>query len=70
MQYLQRSNLLKIEDVLPFFPDFALIDEFKSEICHALQEYNSHIEQLKEAMNDATKSAEIIRMDTEELKNR
>lgn len=29
MDYLQHCELLKIEDILPFFPDFVLIDDFK-----------------------------------------
>ncbi|KAI9491455.1 Pep3/Vps18/deep orange family-domain-containing protein [Zychaea mexicana] len=29
MEFLQQSDLLKIEDILPFFPDFVLIDDFK-----------------------------------------
>ncbi|ORZ19894.1 Pep3/Vps18/deep orange family-domain-containing protein [Absidia repens] len=30
MDYVKQSNVLKIEDILPFFPDFVLIDEFKA----------------------------------------
>jgi len=29
MDYLQHCELLRIEDILPFFPDFVLIDDFK-----------------------------------------
>lgn len=29
LEFLKQSNLLKIEDILPFFPDFVLIDDFK-----------------------------------------
>lgn len=32
----ETDGLLKIEDILPFFPDFALIDDFKV-IFHALE---------------------------------
>ena len=28
------NNILKLEDILPFFPDFVLIDDFKDEICY------------------------------------
>jgi len=34
---------LKIEDILPFFPDFVMIDDFKPEICKSLQEYSEKI---------------------------
>lgn len=70
MEFLQQSDLLKIEDILPFFPDFVLIDDFKEEICNALEEYNIHIEELKAEMDEATKSSESIRLDIRELKNR
>lgn len=29
MNLLHECNLLKIEDILPFFPDFVTIDHFK-----------------------------------------
>ena len=29
MEFLHACDLLKIEDVLPFFPDFVTIDDFK-----------------------------------------
>lgn len=70
MKFLQNSDMLKIEDILPFFPDFVLIDDFKDEICKSLQEYNKHIEDLEHEMNEATKSAESIRQDIENLKNK
>jgi len=47
-----------------------LIDDFKEEICRALEEYNAQIKQLKDSMDEATRSAEAIKMDLEELKNR
>ncbi|TPX62294.1 hypothetical protein PhCBS80983_g00536 [Powellomyces hirtus] len=66
----QTSDLLKIEDILPFFPDFILIDDFKEEICSALEDYNDHIEELKAEMDEATRSAESIRLDIRDLRNR
>ncbi|KAF9207124.1 hypothetical protein BGZ49_001112 [Haplosporangium sp. Z 27] len=70
MEFLSNSDLLKIEDILPFFPDFVLIDDFKEEICKALEEYNIHIDELKMDMDEATKSAENIRIDVRELRSR
>ncbi|CAG8666814.1 6521_t:CDS:10, partial [Racocetra fulgida] len=61
MDFLQRCELLKIEDILPFFPDFVLIDNFK---------YNTHIEDLKQEMEEATKSADSIRNDIRELRKK
>ncbi|KAJ3194988.1 hypothetical protein HDU67_004536, partial [Dinochytrium kinnereticum] len=70
MNYLKHCELLKIEDILPCFPDFVLIDDFKEELCVALEDYNRHIERLKVEMDEATGSAESIRQDIKELKTR
>ncbi|WCJ30622.1 Vacuolar sorting protein 18 [Euphorbia peplus] len=66
----ETDGLLKIEDILPFFPDFALIDDFKEAICSSLEDYNKQIEELKEEMNDATHGADNIRNDISALTQR
>ncbi|KAF6766540.1 DigA protein [Ephemerocybe angulata] len=70
MRFLENTDLLKIEDILPFFPDFVVIDDFKEEIAHALEGYSAHIDDLKAEMDDATKTAEAIQKDIAALKNR
>jgi vacuolar protein sorting-associated protein 18 len=70
MRFLEDTDLLKIEDILPFFPDFVVIDDFKEEIAHALEGYSSHIDSLKNEMEDATKTAESIKQDIASLRNR
>eukprot|EP01116_Phalansterium_solitarium_P021883 TRINITY_DN700_c0_g2_i4.p1 TRINITY_DN700_c0_g2~~TRINITY_DN700_c0_g2_i4.p1 ORF type:complete len:1144 (-),score=456.35 TRINITY_DN700_c0_g2_i4:184-3615(-) len=64
------DQLVKIEDILPFFPEFTRIDDFKHEICASLEDYNRHIEQLKREMDSATRSAELIRQDIADLRNK
>lgn len=61
---------MKIEDILPFFPGFVRIGDFKAEITESLKEYNSHINHLKVEMDEATKSASLIREDIHELRNK
>ncbi|KAK7574291.1 hypothetical protein V9T40_011482 [Parthenolecanium corni] len=70
MKFLQQCDLIKIEDVLPFFNDFVTIDHFKDAICSSLQEYNQNIEMLREEMDDASKSASMIRSDIQAFKHR
>lgn len=70
MRFLEDTDLLKIEDILPFFPDFVVIDDFKEEIAHALEGYSAHIDDLKKEMDDATRTAESIKQDIVELKSR
>lgn len=53
MSFLQECDLLQIEDILPFFPDFTRIDEFRDEICASLEDYGTHIQKLKQTMNEA-----------------
>jgi len=70
MELLRECSLLKIEDILPFFQDFVTIDHFKDAICDSLQEYNKHIEELKAAMKEATESAEVVRAEIHDIRNR
>ena len=37
MAILQQCDLLKIEDILPFFDDFVTIDHFQEDICRSLE---------------------------------
>ncbi|XP_076171976.1 vacuolar protein sorting-associated protein 18 dor [Ptiloglossa arizonensis] len=70
MKFLQDCDIVRIEDILPFFSDFVTIDHFKDAICNSLQEYNLHIQDLKEEMEEAIKAAELIRNDIQEFRTR
>lgn len=69
-EFLALTPLLSIEDILPFFPDFTVIDSFKDEICLALEGYAARIEDLKAEMEQATESARNIRTDIDRLSQR
>ncbi|XP_024543759.1 vacuolar protein sorting-associated protein 18 homolog isoform X2 [Selaginella moellendorffii] len=66
----ETQGLLKIEDILPFFPEFTLINDFQEAIYASLQEYNARIEELKLEMNDDTLNAEKLRKDINDLSQR
>lgn len=70
MRFLENTDLLKIEDILPFFPDFVVIDDFKDEICTALESYSAHIDNLKAEMDETTRNAEAIKQDIAALEKR
>lgn len=70
MAFLESTDLLQIEDILPFFPDFVVIDEFKSEICGALETYAARIDALRREMDEATATAENIKQDIAGLADR
>ncbi|KAK0659398.1 Vacuolar protein sorting-associated protein 18-like protein [Lasiodiplodia hormozganensis] len=70
IEFLRRSDLLRIEDLIPFFPDFVVIDDFKEEICAALEEYSRQIDALKREMDESTQTAEHIKRDIKQLESR
>ncbi|KAL7532562.1 hypothetical protein ACHAXR_004706 [Thalassiosira sp. AJA248-18] len=61
-------DILSIEDVLPFLPDFAQIDEFKDEICSALASYSSKIEHYLKEMNECDQTCDALRDELSRLK--
>src|ERR1700726_5066324 len=70
LKFLEDTDLLKIEDILPFFPDFVVIDDFKEDIAHALEGYSTDIEKLKNEMDEATRTAEALKADIAALSKR
>lgn len=70
IEFLRRSDLLRIEDLIPFFPDFVVIDDFKEEICAALEEYSRQIDALKKEMDESTLTAKHIKQDIKQLESR
>ncbi|KAL5612787.1 hypothetical protein BROUX41_004129 [Berkeleyomyces rouxiae] len=70
IDFLKRCDLLKIEDLIPFFPDFVVIDDFKEEICAALEDYSRNIDALKAEMDEAAQTAANIKHDIAALDQR
>ena len=74
IEFLKRSpsssELLKIEDLIQFFPDFVVIDDFKEEICQALESYSRHIDSLKSEMDASETTAKAIREEISALDSR
>lgn len=62
-------DVLSIEDVLPFLPDFAQIDQIKDEICEALTSYASKIEGYLREMSERDRSCDELRSELARLKN-
>ncbi|EAA33759.3 hypothetical protein GE21DRAFT_4156 [Neurospora crassa] len=70
IDFLRRCDLLKIEDLIPFFPDFVVIDDFKEEICAALEEYSRNIDSLRREMDESAATATNIKVDIAALDQR
>lgn len=65
---LSECRLLKIEDILPFFPHYKTIDFFKDAVRQSLQEYREQIELLKDGTYD--KIADQIRGEIKAFQDR
>ncbi|KAI9374913.1 Pep3/Vps18/deep orange family-domain-containing protein [Aspergillus egyptiacus] len=70
IEFLRRCELLRIEDLIPFFPDFVVIDDFKDEICNALEDYSRHIDALRQEMDNSAQTARQIRSEIAALDTR
>ncbi|KAL0479684.1 vacuolar protein sorting protein VPS18 [Acrasis kona] len=69
IDFLKYTDMIKIQDILPYFPDFVLIDDFKDAIITSLEQYKDEIDVLKDQMNEATSHADFIREEIKELKH-
>jgi len=70
MQFLLRTDLLTVEDILPFFPDFCVVDDLKEEICDTLEGYVTRIDSLKDDMDKTAATAASIQQDIQQLGHR
>ncbi|KAF2163509.1 hypothetical protein M409DRAFT_26121 [Zasmidium cellare ATCC 36951] len=70
IEFLKRCRLLRIEDLIPFFPDFVVIDDFKEEICATLEDYSRQIDELKHEMDESANTAQHIKDDIKALDQR
>ncbi len=70
LSILNECDILKIEDILPFFPPFSIIGSFKEEICKSLEDHKTRIEGLRAEMEEYTESAEAIQAEIKSLGER
>ena len=70
IDFLKRCDLLKIEDLIPLFPDFVVIDDFKDQICVALEGYSRSINSLESEMDASAATAQSIKSDIRNLDHR
>lgn len=70
LELLKMCDLLRIEDLLPFFSDFQKIDHFKEVICNSLKEYNQKIQERKKEMEECGDAAEKVRSSIQSFRNR
>lgn len=69
MGLVERSGCLSIEDVLPFFPDFVVMDAFKSQVTEALHAHATRLTELRQALDNAAQSAERAQEQTKAVQS-
>lgn len=57
------NDFFKIEDLILFFLDFVVIDDFKEEICNVLEEYSWSIDVLWKEMDESSLIVVNIKVD-------
>lgn len=71
MNFLQDLNeRIAIEDILPYFPEFVTIDQFKDSIRTSLAAYTDKINSLKENIDQAANSAKLIRQEIQSIRQK
>lgn len=70
LELLKVCDLLRIEDLLPFFSDFQKIDHFKEAICDSLKDYNRKIQEQKKEMEECAEAADKVRSTIQSFRNR
>ncbi|KAH8275888.1 hypothetical protein KR026_000904 [Drosophila bipectinata] len=68
LNLLKECDLLRIEDLLPFFADFEKIDNFKDPICEALEKYNKSIQELRHEMDETQKQSDRVQKELQKLR--
>jgi hypothetical protein len=66
----QNKEILRIDDLLPFFPDDTKVEILKDKLCDSLKSYNDRINNLKVELRDQSKNAEDLREKNRKSKNK
>uniref|UniRef100_A0A915PH72 Vacuolar protein sorting-associated protein 18 homolog n=1 Tax=Setaria digitata TaxID=48799 RepID=A0A915PH72_9BILA len=61
----ESDNTIKIQDLLPFFPEFATIEYFKGPLCECLKEHSGKIKQEQEKYNSLVEKERILQKQLE-----
>ena len=70
LNIMDRSGVLKIEDVLPYITDSLKIEEFKTHISECISQYEENINELKQNIRSYNQTAENIKIDINKAKKK
>ncbi|CAD5212801.1 unnamed protein product [Bursaphelenchus okinawaensis] len=63
----ESGNVLRIQDILPLFPEFTKIEHFKQPLCECLKEQSKQITELQKDIHQATENVNQIRAQAEKM---
>lgn len=66
----ENKDMIKIEDLIPYFGDNVSISTFKEQISESLVRFNDEISDFKSTMNQTSKNLEFLKKEVSELRNR
>lgn len=66
----ETKDILRIDDLLPFFPDSTKVETLKEKLCDSLKSYNDRIKNLKDELSEQSKNAEDLRDKNRKFKNK
>lgn len=69
MDFVKNCDLVSIQDLLPYFPDFTTIEHFKDAICLSLKKYNDKIEEFKRDMAQSNEAVCEIKEQIDQYRN-
>jgi GTP cyclohydrolase II len=67
---LSKEGNIKIEHVLDMLPDFLTINDIKTDLLNALEEYNLTLQQLGKNLDDTSLNSDLIRKEINSLNSR
>lgn len=66
----ETKDILRIDDLLPYFPPATPIEVLKEKLCESLRSYNDRINNLKNELSEQSKNAEDLREKNKKFKNK
>ena len=69
LRYLMRKcDSISMKDLLPLFPDFVFVDNFKEEVVKSLQNLSSELSDLQQQMDDSVLQSDHIKQQIKQFK--
>ena len=69
MKVINETPLMKVEDLIDFFPDTTLINHFKDEIASQANTYDDNIKEHRQEMEMIEKNTNILRVDLKKVRD-